>query len=334
MSLLVREARWPANAIRAAERPSVAVSVIVPVGNRCDDLAELYRAHAQILNQTVQSFEFLFIFHGSFEEAAANLEFIQTRGEAIRVFTLPGALGESTALAVGFEHARGDIILTLSSHFQTAPEGAQKVLEHLEQGYDLVVTERYPRIDSLLNRFQSRVFHMLTRWLTGVQLHDVSCGLKGMRRRVAREIDLYGDLHRFIPVLAYQKGFRVAEIAVAQHPRDERPRVRSPGIYLRRLLDIVTIFFLVKFTQKPLRFFGVIGGALFGVGLCISAVLSVQRLLGWTGLTDRPLLILGVLLLVFGFQTVSIGLLGEIIVFTHARKMRGYTVGEILDRRK
>jgi hypothetical protein len=224
--------------------------------------------------------------------------------------------------------------LTLSSHFQTAPEGAQKVLEHLDDGYDLVVTERCPRLDSLLNRFQSRVFHALTRWLTGVQLHDLSCRLKGMRRRVAREIDLYGDLHRFFPVLAYQRGFRVAEIAVAQDPRDERPGVRSPGIYLRRLLDIVTIFFLMKFIQKPLRFFGVVGGALLGAGACISAVLSVQRLWGSTALTDRPLLILGVLLVVFGFQTVSIGLLGEIIVFTRARKIRAYPVGEILDRRK
>ena len=322
------------DAIKAAGRTPVAVSVIVPVSERCDDLAELYRAYAQILNQTGQSFEFLFVLHGSFERAAKDLELIQILGEPIRVFTLPRSFGESTALAVGFEHARGEIILTLSSYFQTAPEGALKVLERLEEGYDLVVTERCPRIDSLLNRSQNYVFHLLTRWLMGVQLHDISCGLRGMRRRVAREVDLYGELHRFFPVLAYQKGFRVAEIAVAQHPGDERPRVRSPGVYLRRLLDIVTVLFLFKFTQKPLRFFGVVGAGVSGAGLFVSAVLSAQRLLGGTALADRPALILGVFLLVLGFQIMSIGLLGEIIVFTHARKMRVYSVEQVLKRRE
>jgi glycosyltransferase involved in cell wall biosynthesis len=319
MSLPVKDERWPAAGIEAGERTSVAVSVIVPVTNRSDDLAGLYRAYVRILNPTGRSFEFLFV-----------VEAMQMSGEPIRVFTLPRSFGESTALAVGFEHARGDVIVTLAGFFQTVPEGVLKVLDRLEEGYDLVVTQRCPRMDSLVSRFENYVFHLLTRWLTGVQLHDISCGLKGMRPRVAREIVLYGDLYRFFPIMAHQKGFRVIEIAVPQDCRDERSRFRWPGVYLRRLLDIVTVFFLFKFTQKPLRFFGVIGAGLFGAGLSISAVLSVQRLLGWTGLTDRPLLILGVLLLVLGFQIVSIGLLGELIVFTHARKMKVYSVEQIL----
>jgi glycosyltransferase involved in cell wall biosynthesis len=315
------------DAITAAEKTSVAVSVIVPVTGRCDDLADLYRAYAEILNRTGRSFEFLFVFDGSFEEAAKKLEPMQILGEPIRVFTLPRSFGEATALAVGLAHAPGDAILTLSGYFQTVPEGVLKVLGHLDEGYDLVVTRRCPRIDSWVNRFQNYVFHLLTRWLTGVQLHDISCGLKGMRRRVAREIDLYGDLHRFFPLLAYQRGFRVVEVAVPQDSRDRRARVHWPGVYLRRLLDILTVFF--QFTKKPLRFFGLIGAVLFGAGFFISAVLSVQRIVGSTGLADRPLLILGVLLLVLGFQIVSIGLLGEIIVFTHAKKMRGYTVEQV-----
>jgi glycosyltransferase involved in cell wall biosynthesis len=333
MSLSVKEARSSMDAIRAAEKTSVAVSVIVPVTNHCDDLADLYTTYAEVLNRTGRSFEFLFVLDSSFEEAAKKLEPMQIFGEPIRVLSLPRSFGEATALAVGFAHARGDVILTLSGYFQTLPEGVLKVLSQLDEGYDLVVTRRCPRIDSWLNRSQNYVFHLLTRWLTGVQLHDISCGLKGMRQRVAREIDLYGDLHRFFPVLAYQRGFRVVEVAVPQDSRDGRARVRWPGVYLRRLLDIVTVFFLLKFTKKPLRFFGLIGAGFFGAGLFISAVLSVQRILGLTGLADRPLLILGVLLLVLGFQIVSIGLLGELIVFTHARKMRGYTVEQVLNKR-
>jgi glycosyltransferase involved in cell wall biosynthesis len=333
MSVSVKEARWPRDAIGVAEKTSVAVSVIVPVTNRCDDLADLYRAYAEVLNRTGRSFEFLFVFDGSFEEAAKKLEPMRIFGEPIRVLSLPRSFGEATALAVGFAHARGDVILTLSGYFQTLPEAVLQVLGQLDEGYDLVVTRRCPRIDSWVNRSQNYLFHLLTRWLTGVKLHDISCGLKGMRQRVAREIDLYGDLHRFFPILAYQRGFRVIEIAVPQDSRDVRAKVRWPGVYLRRLLDIVNVFFLLKFTKKPLRFFGLVGAGLFGAGLLISAVLSVQRILGLTDLADRPLLILGVLLLVLGFQIVSIGLLGELIVFTHARKMRGYTVEQVLYKR-
>ena len=190
------------DAIRAAEKTAVEISVIVPVTNRCDDLADLYRAYTEVLNRTGRSFEFLFVLDGSFEEAAKKLESLQIFGEPIRILSLPRSFGEATALALGFAYVRGDVILTLSGYFQTLPESVLKVLSQLDEGYDLVVTRRCPRIDSWVNRSQNYVFHLLTRWLTGVQLHDISCGLKGMRQRVAREIDLYGDLHRFFPVLA------------------------------------------------------------------------------------------------------------------------------------
>ncbi len=312
------------------EKSCPAVSVVVPVTEQRDDLADLYRAHAEVLSRTGRSFEFLFVLDGGYEESARKLKKMQALGEPIRVLSLPRSFGEATALAVGFKQARGDILLTLSAHFQVVPEGLQEVLGRLDEGQDLVVTRRYPRTDSWINRLQDYSFNSLTRWLTGVQFHDIGCRLKGMRRRVAREIDLYGDLHRFLPLLAYQRGFRVAEVSVLQHPSDSWARVFGPGVYLRRLLDILTVFFLFKFTRKPLRFFGLIGAALFGAGSFISLMLAAQRILGSTALADRPLLILGVLLMVLGVQIGSIGLLGEIITFTHARKMRDYTIGQIL----
>lgn len=163
-----------------------------------------------------------------------------------------------------------------------------------------------------------------------MHFQDSSCGLKGLTKRVIRELQLYGDLHRFIPFLAYQKGFRIVEIDVEQDPANTNTRIYRPGVYLRRMLDILTLAFLFKFTKKPLRFFGLIGGGLFASGSLLTFSLGVQKLLGWTALSDRPLLLLGVLLMVLGVQTGSIGLLGEIIVFTHARKLKEYSVERIL----
>jgi len=147
---------------------------------------------------------------------------------------------------------------------------------------------------------------------------------------VAKELQLYGDLHRFLPLLTFQKGFRILEVNVAQHVADYSMRLYKPGLYVRRLLDILTIVFLFKFTKKPLRFFGLIGAGLFGAGFLTSSVLALQKMFGMIALADRPLLILGVLLMVLGVQFGSIGLLGEIIIFTHARKMKEYAVEKFL----
>ena len=200
-----------------------------------------------------------------------------------------------------------------------------------EEKNDLVISWRYPRIDSWFNRVQARVFHWTIRMLTGTGYHDVSCGLRAMKRQVAEEIQLYGDLHRFIPLLAYQRGFKVKEITVRQSPLDSMRRIYRPGVYLRRLLDILTLFFLFKFTQKPLRFFGLVGSSLFGAGVLTTAYLGLYRLLGFGAISGRPLLILGVLLMVLGVQLFSIGLLGEIIIFTHARDVKEYQIKEILE---
>ena len=330
MSPLIKQAVRPAEFHTAYDKPSVAVSVIIPVAERCDDLAEIYHAHAGVLNGIGCRFEFIFVIDGKYAEEARRLEPLVALEEPIHVVVLPRSYGEATALAIGFEQARGEVLITVPAYFQTVPQGIQKVLSLLHGGNDMVVARRWPRIDSWINLVQNHGFHLIVRWLTGVKFHDLGCGLKRLHRRVSREIHLYGDLHRFLPLLAYQRGFRVAEVEVPQHTADRRIRIYKPGIYLRRLLDILTLVFLFKFTKKPLRFFGLIGAGLFGSGLFISGILAVQKVLGLTALADRPLLILGVLLMVLGVQTGSIGLLGEMIVFTHARKMKDYTIEKIL----
>lgn len=312
------------------EQCQFAVSVVVPVTERNDSLCDIYLSHAEILTGLVKSFEFIFVLDGGFESARHSLEGLIAKGEPIHVISLQRHFGEATALMVGFQHAKSDMFITLPAYFQTLPESLQLVVNSLNEGYDLVVTRRHPRRDIWINRLQNYVFHFVVRYLTDVNFHDMSCSLRGIRKQVIHEVQLYGDLHRFLPLLAYHRGFRVVEKNVLQHPADCHSRIYRPGVYLRRILDILTVVFLFKFTKKPLRFFGLVGAGLFSGGFIISMILAIQKLFGLTGLTDRPLLILGVLLMVLGVQTASIGLLGEMIIFTHARKLKDYAVQKIL----
>ena len=227
MSLPIKQIDRLSAAGVAFEKPSVAVSVVVPIVERCDDLCELYRAHAAVLERLEHSFEFIFVLDDSFKAAGIKLEELMALGEPIRILTLSRNFGEATALTVGFEQARGDILLILSSYFQVVPEGVEQVLHMIDRGYDCVVARRFPRVDSRFNQLQTRGFHFFIRRFTGVAFHDISCGLKGLRKRVVQELHLYGDLHRFLPVLVYQRGFRVAEVDCPQHPADRWTRLLS-----------------------------------------------------------------------------------------------------------
>jgi glycosyltransferase involved in cell wall biosynthesis len=315
---------------RAGASRIVSVSVVVPVSDGCDDLTEVYWTHAEVLRRMGRSFEFVFVIDGGVERAGEPLRSLQRAGEPLRVLQLPRMFGEAMALRVGFEAARAEVIVTISAYLQVTPDGLRHVLEVLDEGADVVLGRREPRGDPLFNRLQHQAFHFLTRRLIGSPFHDISCGLKAIRRHVTREVHLYGDVYRFLPLLAYHRGFRVVETPVAPHVRNRRTRIYRPGVYLRRLLDILTVAFLFKFIGKPLRFFGLIGAGLLGAGFVISLTLVVQRTFEATALADRPLLLLGVLLMVLGIQVGSVGLLGEMIVFTHARRIRDYAIAKIL----
>jgi glycosyltransferase involved in cell wall biosynthesis len=311
---------------------TVELSVVVPVSDRHDNVRDLYLQYARALSADGHSYEFIFILDGPNPEVIQTLRHLKKEHPEIRIITLNRSFGEATALSVGFNRSRAPVIVTLSSYFQVEPREVQRLLRKLsEGGDDMVISWRFPRIDSFFNRIQAWVFQKLTRMFTGMRYHDISCSMRVMKRKVAEEIHLYGDLHRFFPLLAYQRGFKVEEVRVQQSPEDVKRRIYTPGLYLRRLLDILTLIFIFKFTKKPLRFFGLIGSGLFGGGALILAYLSVYRILGFGPIAGRPLLILGVLLMVLGAQLFSIGLLGEIIIFTHARDVKEYQIKEILE---
>jgi len=308
------------------------LSVLVPITKGHVNLRTLYLQLVNELNPLGMPFEVIFVLDGSkFVEAERQLRELRAAYSGVRVYRLNRAFGEAAALQTAGAHARGQTILTMAPYFQLVPGAITKILDTLNSGYDLVVARRYPRVGPWFNRLQFWVFHLLTNWLTGLRLRDITCGLRAMKAEVLRTIPLYGELHLFVPLLAYKYGFRITEVPIPQNPADAGLRVYPAGLYLRRLLDILTVFFLFKFTRKPLRFFGLIGAAFFGTGFLITTYLSTLKLLQLTALADRPLLVLGVLLMAIGFQTGSLGLIGEIIVFNHANKNEDYLVETILE---
>ncbi len=302
------------------------ISVVVPVVERTDDLLSVYQAFARELDARPEDYEFLFIFDGSFVPPAELVALAQ-KNESVRLLRFARPFGETAALRLGIEKSRGDVILTLPAYFQVQPEGVRPLLDAVEGGADMVVASRSPRLDSWLNRLQSHAFQRIVGGVSEQRFHDMACGVRAMRRDVAEALPLYGDLHRFIPALALREGFRVDEVPVPQHPGDARTRLYGPGVYLRRLLDVGAFFFLAKFTEKPLRFFGLVGSVFLGIGTVLSAVLLIQRVEG-QGIANRPALLLAVLCLALGVQLMGLGLVGEIIVHLRAPHRRAYRVRE------
>jgi glycosyltransferase involved in cell wall biosynthesis len=302
------------------------ISVVVPVVERADDLTAVYRAFARELDQRSQEYEFLFVFDGRFSPTP-ELVALSRETDGIRILRFAREFGETAALRLGIEKSRGDLVLTLPAYFQVRPEGIGLLLDAIAGGADMAVAKRSPRLDSWLNRMQSRAFHGIIGGASEQRFHDMGCGVRAIRRPVAEALPLYGDFHRFLPALALREGYRVEEVAVPQHPNDAGTRVYRPGIYFGRILDIGAFFFLAKFTEKPLRFFGLVGSLFFAAGAVLSLVLLIQRLEG-QGIANRPTLLLAVLLVALGVQLLGLGLVGEIIVHLRAPHRRGYRVRE------
>jgi glycosyltransferase involved in cell wall biosynthesis len=306
----------------------ITLSVVVPVGARHADMPGLYADYKSALEQLPYSHEIIFVLDGRHPDAAADLEALQRRGEDFVVVGLTRAFGESTALMAGFERARGSVVVTLPGYYQIEAAEISKLIDALASA-DLAIGRRWPRMGSRLESLRRGLFHGALRWMTGLRFNDLGCGARAMWRRVIEEVFLYGDQHRFMAVLAHRQGFRVVEVTVRQSPNDRfegRYRLRE---YAHRMLDILTVLFLVRFTKKPLRFFGMIGLLIAGVGAALLLYLITARLGFAQPLADRPALLLASLLVVLGLQLFAIGLLGELIIFTHARDIKDYQVERV-----
>ena len=305
------------------------LSVIVPISERYDDVIALYKEYKTSVESYTKDYEFIYVLDGDFPEAQELLKKLCHDGEPIKVLRLSKWFGEATALTAGFKNSNGKNILTLPSYYQIEPAEIGKILHYLNEA-DMAIAWRWPRKDSAFNQLQAKVFHSIFNSITEDDFHDLGCGVRAFRRKVADEVPVYGDQHRFFPVLASRRGFRVEEVKVEQSQRETGTRLYRPGVYLRRLLDILTVFFLAKFTKKPLRFFGLIGSGTFAIGGFLLLYLVFERIFLGVALGDRPLLLLSSLLIVLGVQIFAIGLIGELIIFTHAKDIKEYTIDEIV----
>jgi glycosyltransferase involved in cell wall biosynthesis len=307
----------------------IELSVIIPVTERFDPISELFHKYKRGVELTGLNHEFVYVIDGNLPDVLGELRKLQET-EKLTVITLAKRFGEATALSAAFSNTSGDIILTLPAYQQINVEEIPRLITSLEN-YDMVLSRRWPRRDSLLNRLQTSIFNFLLRLSTDLKIHDAGCSVRAFTREVINEIQLYGDLHRFFPVMAHRQGFRITELDVTQSEKDTHQRIYAPGLYVRRLLDLLTIFFLIKFTKKPLRFFGLVGTTLLSLGVVSSLYLIVERLFFDISLADRPALILSSLLIVLGVQIIAIGLIGEIIIFTHAKDLKEYKIDKIIN---
>ena len=303
------------------------VTVIVTVVERPEPLDELYREYAAVLESCGRSYEFIFVAHPFFREMLEPLLALARDGAPVRTIESPRSIGETALLRMGLAESRGSIVVTVPAYRQVQPSAIRELLAAVDGGVDLAVARRWPRVDARVNRLQHLALHLTAGRLANGTLHDVACGVRAARRDVLQDIPLYGDFARFLPLLAIYNGYNVVEVASEQHASDLASRVYRPGVYVRRLIDILGLYFLLRFTEKPLRFFGLIGAVLAGVGGIALLVMFVQRLLGQP-LGDRPLLLLAVLLATLGVQAIALGLVGEMIVHFNASRRRSYRLRE------
>lgn len=305
------------------------LSVIIPVSERYDDIATLYNEYKAGVQAYTKNYEFIYVLDGEFNEAFIELKKLKDAGEKIKVIKLAKWFGEATALTAAFDSCTAENVLTLPAYYQIEASEIIKLLEQLKT-HDMAVGRRWPRIDSKINRLQSKVFHWFYNFVSSDSFRDLGCGARAFKRKIIDEIQVYGDQHRFLPVLASRRGFKVIEVDVAQSSNDKPVRVYGIGVYVRRMLDILTVFFLVKFTKKPLRFFGLIGVLTFAVGAIFLLYLIIERLFFGIDLGGRPALLLSSLLVVLGVQILAMGLIGELVIFTHAKDIKEYTIEEIV----
>jgi glycosyltransferase involved in cell wall biosynthesis len=306
-------------------RSKAELSVIIPILNESGSLPELYQQLTVVLGRLGREYEIIFVDDGSSDGSAELCRSYVESDTRITLVELRRNFGKATALQAGFQVAKGAIIVTMDADLQDDPTEIPRFLEVLEGGVDLVSGWKKNRQDPVTKTVPSKLFNWVTAMLTGIKLRDFNCGFKAYRREVVESLDLYGELHRYIPVLAYANGFRVGEIPVNHHPRSYGKSKYSFERFIRGAFDLITVLFLGTFKRRPLHLFGLIGIGLFGAGFAIDLYLSLLWLTGVAWIGNRPLLIFGTLLIIVGIQILIFGLLAEMV--TAATYRRSEVIG-------
>ncbi|MGH3078549.1 MAG: glycosyltransferase family 2 protein [Gaiellaceae bacterium] len=295
------------------------ISVVVPLFNEEHSLAALYHEIAAVLDSQPEPYEVVFVDDGSTDGSRTVLERLHAETTNVVVVHLRRNFGKAAALQAGFLEARGDVVVTMDADLQDDPAEIPQLLAKLDEGFDLVSGWKSRRNDPWTRRLLSRVFNRATAVVSGVRLHDVNCGLKAYKAEVLRGMRIYGELHRFIPVLASYRGFRVAEIPVNHRARQHGRSRYGLNRYLRGFFDLLSVTFMGRYSHRPLHLFGGVGLLMGFAGSLVLLYLTVIKI-GGAAIGHRPLLTLGVLLVVVGIQLLSLGLLSELITSQHEER--------------
>lgn len=297
------------------------VSVLLPLYNEKDSIVELYERIRNVMQSLEAGYEILFVDDGSTDGSAALMDRLFEADKRVRILRFRRNFGKAAALAAGFAAARGEIIVTLDGDLQDVPEEIPRFLEQIEAGADLVSGWKYPRRDPVGRRLASRCYNLVTRLVSGVPLHDMNCGFKAYRREVAQSLKLYGELHRYIPLIAHSLGFRITELKVTHAPRLHGRSKYGWWRFFSGFFDLFTVMMLTRYSARPLHIFGMVGFLASLAGGALTLYLVVLRLFGQY-LSNRPLFYFALSILIVGVQMVFFGLLAEMLA--HSRDVETY----------
>lgn len=291
------------------------ISVIIPLLNEEDSLPELSLLLEEELGQiTKGKYEVIFIDDGSTDSSFNVIKTINNRNNRFKCIRFRRNYGKSAALSVGFQKCRGKIVITMDADLQDDPKEIKNLVEKIKEGYDLVSGWKKVRHDPISKTLPSKFFNFVTSTVSGIKLHDFNCGLKAYKRSVVKTIKIYGEMHRYIPALAHWEGFKVTEIPVKHHPRIYGKSKFGLSRFIYGFLDLLTVLFVTRYFKRPLHFFGSTGTALSLFGLIINLYLTYEWWVGKTYLSNRPLALFGIALIIVGVQFISMGLIGEMLV--------------------
>ena len=298
------------------------ISVVIPLLNEEESLPELSAALEKELSIIAPNkWEVIFIDDGSTDNSFGIIKEINSKNRRFKSIRFRRNYGKSAALAVGFKQARGKVVITMDADLQDDPAEIPNLVAKIKEGYDLVSGWKKVRHDPMGKTVPSKLFNFVTSITSGIKLHDFNCGLKAYKSEVVKTLQVYGEMHRYLPALAHWEGFNVTEIPVTHHARRYGKSKFGMSRFFKGFLDLLTIIFTSRFLKRPLHFFGTLGILLTTAGLGIDIWLVIEKFLGMTDLSNRPLVNFGIALIIVGVQSISLGLIGEMIVKNNHEKL-------------
>lgn len=315
------------------EEGTVDYSVVIPVFNEEPNILPLYNELKPVMDSLGKEYEILFIDDGSTDRTYEAIKWVHDKDDHVRAIRFRKNFGQTAALSAGFDHAKGKVVITMDGDLQNSPTDIPRLLAKMDEGYDVVSGWRFNRQDPQLSKkLPSRLSNRFARRLTGLNLHDFGCTLKAYKRETVNDIELYGDMHRYIPALIAWQGYSVGEVKVNHRPRNRGQTKYGSGRFLRGFLDLINIRFWARYSTRPLHFFGWLGTVSFVLGLIIGLYKLILRFFYGVSLELGPLLIFAVMLIILGIQFIMFGFLGEIMIRSYYQgKRKTYRVKEVLE---